>query len=81
MTKPIPYCAHFLGFPVVITAPGQYVTRSGEVVEVDDVRDHHWKLGRYPSGVHERWHRSGRIFSGTETANDIVGPSNPTDQS
>jgi hypothetical protein len=78
MTKPIPYAAFFLSFPVVITTPGQYVTRSGEVVTVDDVSDHHWKPGMYSCGTIERWHRSGRIFSGQETANDIVASSNPT---
>ena len=74
MTKPIPYCAHFLSFPVIITEPGQYVTRSGEVVVIEDGSDFHWKRGRYPNGVRESWHRSGRIFSGQETPNDIVGP-------
>jgi hypothetical protein len=74
MTTSFPYAAFFLGFPVVITAPGQYVTRSGEVVEVDDDSSYHWKRGRYQCGTVETWHRSGRIFSGTETANDIVQP-------
>lgn len=74
MTKPIPYCAYFLSFPVIITEPGQYVTRSGELVEVRDVSNVHWKYGKYPTGQNECWHRSGRIFSGQETPNDIVGP-------
>lgn len=77
MTKHIPYAAFFLSFPVVITVPGQYVTRSGEAVTVDDVSNAHWKRGTYATGQHESWHRSGRIFSGQETANDIVGTGKP----
>jgi len=71
-TKPIPYAAHFLSLPVVITEAGRYVTRSGDVVTVDDVSSCHWKRGRYSTGGQETWHRSGRIFSGRETDNDIV---------
>lgn len=74
MRRPIPYEAFFLSKPVVITTPGQYVTRSGEVVEVDDASDYHWKRGRYQDGTPESWHRSGRIFSGRETPNDIIRP-------
>lgn len=74
MRRPIPYEAFFLSKPVVITTPGQYVTRSGEVVEVDEANDYHWKFGRYPSGIRERWHCSGYIFSGRETPNDIIRP-------
>lgn len=29
--------------------------------------------GNYSNGIAERWHRSGRIFAGRETANDILG--------
>jgi hypothetical protein len=74
MSAKIPYAAYFLSFPAVITGTGKYVTRSGETVTVERVDDHHWKRGHYADGTPERWHRSGRIFSGQETANDIIGP-------
>lgn len=71
-TKHIPYAAFFLSFPTVITEPGRYITRSGEVVQVHDTSNAHWKRGAYSCGTPERWNRSGRIFSGQETQNDIV---------
>lgn len=71
-TKHVPYAAFFLGLPPLITQPGRYVTRSGEVVQVDDTSNTHWKRGAYPCGTAETWNRSGRIFSGRETPNDIV---------
>ena len=58
--------------PTVIDSQGEYITRSGEVVEVTDVSGHHWKHGRHQNGISETWHRSGRIFSGRETENDII---------
>jgi hypothetical protein len=73
MSRHIPYAAYLLSHPVVITTPGQYVTRAGEAVTVDNVSDYHWKRGTYSTGQRECWHSSGRIFSGQETANDIVG--------
>lgn len=60
--------------PRVIDAPGRYVTRGGETVEVTDVRDHHWKRGRYlgDEPIPEIWHNSGRIFAGQLSDNDII---------
>lgn len=72
MNKAIPYAAFFLSFPVIITAPGQYITRSGEAVEIEAARDAHWMVGKYACGTTETWHRSGRIFSGKQTQNDII---------
>lgn len=60
--------------PVIIDAPGSYLTREGLVVQVDIVSDNHDTgcHGTYPNGVKEHWHMSGRIFTGQESINDIV---------
>jgi len=62
--------------PVVITAPGQYETRRGEIVTVDTTAGkgahrRNWH-GRYENGVAESWHSSGRLYAGQTCANDIV---------
>jgi len=68
------YFAPFVSFPVVILAPGRYLTRCGETVTVDAVSSRHdfACVGAYDNGVRERWHKSGRLFAGRETANDII---------
>lgn len=65
--------------PVVVSQPGKYETRCGEVVEVYaiDSRYPHLVHGHYPSGIQESWHESGRIFAGRETDNDIIRPLTP----
>lgn len=65
--------------PVIIKTPGQYRTRSGGTVTLDSVpsgiRQHAFDCrGAYPCGTREYWHRSGRLYAGTECANDIMGP-------
>lgn len=62
------------GLPIIITEPGQYVTRSGEVVTVDVVKQSLYAdcRGRYSNGVEERWNCSGRIWTGQECQNDIL---------
>jgi hypothetical protein len=70
--------AHFyplIFVPVVITAPGKYLTRCGETVTVEVVSTKHdfGCTGFYDKeGIKERWHKSGRIFAGQETQNDII---------
>lgn len=61
--------------PVIVTEPGRYRTRSGELVQVETASPRHdfGCIGRYPNGTRERWHKSGRIFAGCLSANDIVG--------
>lgn len=59
--------------PVVITAPGVYITRSGERVQVTHCVGR-YATGYYSSDTPERWHNSGRIFPVTDTANDILSP-------
>lgn len=68
------YFAPLVLAPIVIVTPGEYVTRCGETVSVSTTSSRHdfGCVGHYQNGVRERWHRSGRIFAGMETANDIV---------
>lgn len=58
----------------VITAPGRYVTRSGEEVVVAKVSDNHdfGCRGAYSGGATEGWHKSGRLYFGKTCNNDIV---------
>ncbi|MBS0368975.1 MAG: hypothetical protein JSS57_07230 [Proteobacteria bacterium] len=60
--------------PDIIVAPGQYRTRSGETVSIDEVSTRHdfGCLGAYPDGTRERWHKSGRLYATMECANDII---------
>lgn len=66
--------ASLVCLPDVVVAAGQYLTRAGEVVTIEgaSTRQDFGCTGRYPSGVTEGWHKSGRILFGCETANDIV---------
>jgi hypothetical protein len=68
------YFASLVNRPVVIKEAGSYITRSGEVVQISMVSTNHnlGCKGTYSSGVSEAWHKSGRILSTSETANDIV---------
>lgn len=73
--NPAAWYSSLVLMPRVIDAPGAYLTRSGEVVEVKTVGSlyRHDSLGRYSNGVAESWHVSGRVFFGlTESQNDIV---------
>lgn len=69
------FCA-FITLPNVIEQPGQYITRGGEVVTVDAASSRHdFKCkGRYANGVHDCWHKSGRLYFGALSKNDIVRP-------
>lgn len=68
------YFAPLVTKPIVITQPGQYITRGGETVTVTAASWRHdfGCVGTYSDGVAERWHRSGRILATRETRNDIV---------
>jgi hypothetical protein len=68
------YFAPLVTLPVIIAAPGNYVTRDGQVVTIDTASSrHNFRCkGSYKNGVREGWHKSGRIFAGYETANDVV---------
>lgn len=59
--------------PDVIVKPGRYRTRGGEVVSVEGITKGHFGCqGFYANGTAERWHKSGRLYFGTLSDNDIV---------
>ena len=64
--------------PTVITEPGQYKTRCGEIVTVESTSAKHNDFenrgfyGTKEARIDEGWHRTGRINASRETANDIV---------
>jgi hypothetical protein len=68
------YFAPLVILPTLIDGPGAYLTRCGEVVEIHLASNQHRFAchGVYPNGVADSWHRSGRLFAGRETTNDIV---------
>jgi hypothetical protein len=68
------FLAPLVCLPVVITANGKYLTRSGEVVEVTVVSNNQdlGCKGTYSTGQADSWHRSGRLFSMKHSMNDIV---------
>jgi len=68
------YFASLVSKPSVIVEPGNYITRSGEVVTINVASTRHdlGCKGSYANGTSESWHKSGRIFATSETANDIV---------
>lgn len=68
------FMAPLVPLPIVIGTAGKYLTRSGEVVEITEVsrnNDLNCK-GVYSTGQPDSWHRSGRLYSVQESANDIV---------
>lgn len=70
------YFAPLVTLPTVITRPGSYVTRCGEIVSIKTATTSHvfGCHGIYSTGQRDSWHRSGRLFAGMESANDIVRP-------
>lgn len=68
------YFCPLVPLPVVIDEPGPYLTRRGETVTIERHGNGHSFdcSGRYPDGTSERWHKSGRLYSGFECRNDIV---------
>ena len=72
------YMAPLVILPNVITEPGYYLTRCGDTVHVYAVSARHnfdcfgsYRSGN-ASGLHDSWHKSGRVFASRETDNDIV---------
>lgn len=69
------YFAPFVLLEVIIAAPGEYLTRRGERVTIEQAstRQDFGCIGRYADcGTLDRWHKSGRLFAGQLSANDIV---------
>lgn len=69
------YFVPFLGMPELITGPGKYVTRCGDIVSIQKVsaKQNFGCHGHYPHGIAESWHKSGRLYANRECDNDIVG--------
>ncbi len=71
---------HYL-LPVLVEAPGDYLTRRGDLVRVSAVVGPGVfaarVLGEYGDGVRESWRTSGRVFYGVESPNDIVASALP----
>lgn len=68
------YYASLVCLPDIIDEPGEYETRCGESVQITETsrRHDHNCVGTYSNMVLEHWHKSGRIYAGKETANDVV---------
>lgn len=68
------YFAPLVTKPVIITGPGQYKTRNGDIVTIHKVsRAHDFGCGgHYSDDTYDSWHKSGRIFATSESQNDIV---------
>jgi hypothetical protein len=71
------YFAPLAVLPDLITEPGQYRTRCGEIAVVTAVSDRHdfGCKGHYAfegEAVTEGWHKSGRIYGTFACDNDIV---------
>lgn len=60
-----------LKHPKVVTGPGRYVTRGGEVVTVTSV-DRYRAFGSYENGTLEWWTVVGRVLPFHLSPNDIV---------
>lgn len=74
MASKVSYFASLVVRPTVISGPGKYVTRCGEIVEIvqSSHRHDYGCAGTYSNRTTERWHKSGRLFASRETANDVV---------
>ena len=66
--------ASFVILPTIIAGPGEYLTRCGERVTVNEASTKHdfGCRGRYSTGQSEGWHKSGRLYFGQTCNNDIV---------
>ncbi len=60
--------------PVVVTGPGLYETRGGELARVESVaaKGLFRCRGAYACGISESWPVSGRIFPHMQSRNDLV---------
>lgn len=75
MARNTGYFAPLVNLPIIVDAPGDYLTRGGEQVYVHSVSIKHEFAcdGCYSRGaIMERWHRSGRLYADMPSQNDIV---------
>lgn len=69
------YFAPLVLLPTIITKPGYYETRGGDVVKITKISEKHDLEceGIYVgTTTFDGWHKSGRLFATIETVNDIV---------
>jgi len=68
------YFASLVTLPTIITEPGSYRTRCGEIVTIHAVSTRHYFEceGVYPNGMREEWHKTGRLYATSPCKNDIV---------
>lgn len=62
-------------YPVVITEPGKYQTKGGDVVTITEVPFTAYRpvcKGTYSNGVEDHWTPSGHIFPAMDSLNDLV---------
>lgn len=68
----------FLNRPQIITKPGEYLTRCGEIVTIKGISEKRgslgWQMawGSYADGINESWEVCGAILPSQQTQNDIV---------
>jgi hypothetical protein len=63
--------ANHVALPIVITEPGKYRTRCGEIVTIETVRQYD-ASGRYSNQIPDTWDLSGRLYPSTLSDNDII---------
>jgi hypothetical protein len=71
------YFVPLVPLPIVISEPGDYITRCGELVTVEQAsrKNDFGNVGYYGATeeqITERWHRSGRVSATRESVNDVV---------
>ncbi|MEX6780467.1 hypothetical protein [Pseudomonas aeruginosa] len=69
------YFASFILLDVIIDGPGEYLTRGGERVTIDQASTRHdfGCSGRYSGcNTQDHWHKSGRLSASSQSKNDIV---------
>lgn len=59
--------------PEIITGPGKYVTRCGDLVTIYRMNGSRWRGFYQTTGISDGWLATGRLFLWSETKNDIVG--------
>jgi len=71
-----PYFVPLISLPDIITESADYLTRAGEVVVIGEISKRHEFacVGHYrDQNKSDFWHKSGRLYAGVESQNDIVG--------
>ena len=67
--------ANLVTLPTIITGLGKYLTRDGEIVEINFIGEPgkaYAAIGTYSTGEREDWDISGRVLPVSLSPNDIV---------